>query len=149
LPDLASLLGLPVEFTFLEKTYKVHPRTLELEGMFSRWVSDQALQQILAHNLPPHILQAQMDGWRHDLAARLYDWTGWISIQAVNSEAGRKRLALLQLAKLNKGVTVDLVEQIAADSAKWAELLLKMKEASGEMDPTQPTAQPAVSEPAA
>lgn len=147
--DTPSLLGLPVEFTWKDRVYKVAPRTLEIEGMFSRWVSDQSLQQVLAHELPPHILQAQLDGWRHDLAARLYDWTGWICIQAVNSEAGRKRLALLQLGKLNRTATAALVEQIAAEPEKWTELLLKMKEASGEINPPVQAVEEQASEPAA
>lgn len=139
MPDTASLLGIPTEFTFRDKVYQVAPRTLELEGMFARWVSGGALEFIQAHQeqMTPQFFQGQFDGWRHDGASHLYDWGTWICSQAANSEAGRKRLALLQLAKLNKGVTAATVEQIANDPAKWTELLLKMKEASGEADPRQ------------
>jgi hypothetical protein len=148
MPDAASLLGVMPEFEFGGRTYKVHPRTLELEGRFAKWCSDQSLLQLRAHAdvLGPDLLQMQLDGWRHDLSSRLYEWGSFIVQRVLQTDSGAKHLAYLQLGKADPSVPRSLVDRVAKDPAKWQELLLKMREASGELDP--PRGGPPPDEPA-
>jgi hypothetical protein len=138
--DTADGLGLPVNFEFEGKTWQVAPRDFELEGMFSRWVANEALQAVLAHadGVPGHVVQVLLDGWRNDKAARVYDYTGWVCAQALASDEGKKQMAVLQLCKLNKLASRALVDRVWKDKARREQLLLKMAEASGELEAPRP-----------
>jgi hypothetical protein len=137
MPDMAGLLGIPVEFTFADRTYKVHPRTLELEGRLGHMLADEALASIRAHadKLGPDLLALQLEGWRHDLAARLFSYDGYIVQRALGTPDGQKLLAFLQLGKANPGISRGLIDQIWKDQTKREELWARMKQASGEADP--------------
>lgn len=122
------------EFTWDERTFKVHPRDLELEGRYGHMLADEGLKAILAHSdtLGPELLQLQLEGWRHDRTARLYSYGGMIGQRALTTADGQKLLAFLQLGKANPGVSRALVEAIWKDPPKRQELWDRMREASGE-----------------
>ncbi len=134
MPDLAGLLGVMPEFVWKDRTYRVHPRDLDLEGRYGKMTADDALDGILAHadRLGPELLGTQLEGWRHDKSARLFSYGGFLVQRALGTEDGQKLLAFLQLGKANPGVSRTLIDSIWKDKEKRRELLDRMNEASGE-----------------
>jgi hypothetical protein len=123
-----------IEFTFGERTYKVHPRDLDIEGRYGKMLADEGMDLILGHadKLGPDLLQMQLEGWRHDRTAKLYHFGGFLGQRALSNDEGKKLLAFLQLGKANQGVARGLIDLIWKDKVKREELLDKMREASGE-----------------
>jgi hypothetical protein len=135
--DVGSLLGVMPELTFGDppRTYRVHPRTLELESRFAKYVSDRAIGNIRAHAdaLGPDLLALQLEGWRHDLESGLFAYGSFLVQRFLQTDEGQKHLAYLQLGKADATVPRSLVDQIARDRERWRELVTKMAEATGEL----------------
>lgn len=126
---LPDALQVPREFTFEDKVYRACARTFEQEALFSLWVANGARRGIEEHRgaMDPLEYQQQLAGWRHDKAARVYDWGSPVCMQAAFSMSGMKYAAYLALkegADKHRGSPVgeDTVERIFANLAKWTEL---------------------------
>jgi hypothetical protein len=155
MPDMATLLGTPLDFDWGGKVYKVHPRDLDIEGRFCQWCKNFTLEEIQsqAQTMLPGVLDAMLTGHRHDIASRFYEFTAFIPQRVLASEPGKKHLAFLQLGKADRTIRPALLEQVWKDPQKRRELLGKMKEASGEVAdpnwlraPGEPLEQPELNE---
>lgn len=137
--EVAAVLGLPASFEFEGRQWRVAPRDFEIEGLFARWLEERALLAIQRHAraLGPAAVAAQMDGWRGDCAAGLYDWGMPAAFNAAMCHAGQKELCYLQLAKAQlRGVDRDLVERLFDDDDGWARF--KAAQQQADADPNRP-----------
>ena len=135
--DQATSLGVPAEFKFRDRVYKVAARTFEHEALFCQWVKRENLEEIERQKswMPATLYQMQIDGWRRDLGMKLYDW-GMPFIQSASlSPSGSKQLAYLALAEKNPGVTLLLIDAIYDDADAWERLCLVMADLN---DPNRP-----------
>jgi hypothetical protein len=128
----ARLLNQPVPFEFQGKTYRVTPEpTFQIEAAYQLFLEREAYLAVHRHKgtLDPGDYEAQLKGWRHDLAAKEYAWGSEVCFRALRSEPGWRELAylLMRHAEAQGGqpepVTRDLVERIAKDPEKARELL--------------------------
>lgn len=141
--DTARLLGLPVEWEFEGQTYRLGPRDLQTEGLFSRWVEEQALLAIQRDR--EHVTVAEyelaLNARTRDIASQLYEWGELLCWRAAASVSGQKKLAELQLSK-GTGLALKqaraIVEKAARSPQDWQMLLLRMREANGEGEPADP-----------
>lgn len=126
--DQATALGLHDTLTFNGVTYRVEERTFEHEGMFSRWLANEAREwvQRFKGDMTLDEYQSQLKGWRDDCATHQYDWGMPLAVAAMISPTGSKQLALLALGKLNPGVDLHLIDRIYKDDRAWAELTTVM-----------------------
>ena len=116
--SMAAALGIGAQFEFKGRIYTIAPRDFEIEGLFSIWLEQQALELIQRHyrNLSPSEYELQLAGWRRDGVSQLYDLSSPEGWRASVSLPGRKQMALLQLQKgSGPKVTMDLIEQIFDD----------------------------------
>jgi hypothetical protein len=128
----ARLLNAPVPFAFDGKVYRVTPEpTFEVEAAFQVYLEREAYLAVARHKatLTADDYEAQLKGWRHDLATKVYAWGGEVCFAALRSEPGWRELAylLLKHAEANGGqpepVGRELVERVAKDPGKARELL--------------------------
>lgn len=126
--DQAAALGVPGEFKFDGVVYKVAERKFEQEAHFVQWVKREAFEEIerLKDAMPPALYKMQVDGYRHDLAMKLYEWGMPFCTVAAMSPSGSKFLAFLALAKHQPGVTMHLIDRIYDDKDAWERLALVM-----------------------
>lgn len=134
--EMAATLGIPPVFRFQGTEYKVSPRDFEVEAMAERKLEENALDAVkrFKDRLSPHDYQVQMDGWRRDVAARLYSYGSPSFMAWAFSVEGMKYMAYLQLAKLNADVTPHLIDRIWADKEAWEALAIAT--AGADADPT-------------
>lgn len=128
----ARLMNRPVPFEFEGKVYGVTPEpTFEVEAAFQVWLEREAYLAVYRHKgtMGPDDYEAQLRGWRHDLAAKEYAYGGAVACRALQSEPGWKEMAFLLMkhAEEHGGqpepVTRELIERVAKDPAKARELL--------------------------
>jgi hypothetical protein len=145
----ARLQNAPVPFAFAGKVYNVTPEpTFEIEAAFQTHLEREAYLAVARHKatLAADDYEAQLKGWRHDLAAKEFAWGSEVCFRALRSEPGWKELAylLLKHAEAHGGqpepVTRELVERVAKDPEKARELLAVVW---GVKDPNPPGPQAA------
>lgn len=121
----AAILGLPAEFTFENVSYKVGPRTFEVEAAFRRWLEREALHGLQRHkdDYAPDEYAMQLAGLRADCATGLYAFPSLAFMAGLASLEGAKEMAFLRLKKQNPQASRELVERLFADDSKWAEFV--------------------------
>lgn len=166
----SAALGIPVPWEFRGRTYEVHPRDLEMECRFTVWLESRALDAIRRHSPQPGQAEGtgiltygeylqQMEGWRQECAAGVYDYGRAVALLALSDPLGPayKHLAWLSLSRGDERITPDLVEQAWKEPAARDQLLLAMARANtdpnrrtpeGQTTPATPTS-PAPSAPSA
>lgn len=126
--ETAAALGVGGTWEFEGKQYKLAPRSLTTEALFEVFVQENAINAIrrMHDRLQPHEYQAQMDGWRRDVAGLIYSFDGVVCLQAMLSTPGAKHLAFLQLAQENPQARRDVIDRLYADAKKWSELMERL-----------------------
>jgi hypothetical protein len=155
----AAAAGIPATFDFGGRTLEVSPRTLRCELHFANWAEAEGLRALKRHrrDLGEEEYQRQMDAWRRDCGAHLYDFGSPLCHAALFTRAGLKKMLLLKIQAAeaqhagahgaNGAAPADehLLDRIAADREKWDELVAIMmrqdwpelrQEAGAEGDPT-------------
>lgn len=122
--DQAQAMGAPAIFEYKGKRYLVAQRNIDHESMFCQWAKAEAFQEIerLKHLMEPALYKMHVDGFRHDIGMKLYDWGMPFITVAAMSEAGSKYLALLALAQHDVNVTPAFIDEIAKDADAWSRL---------------------------
>src|SRR4051794_19617480 len=96
----ARLLNAPVPFEFEGRVYNVTPSpTFAIEAAYQLWLERDAYLAVARHKgtLAADDYEAQLKGWRHDLAAKVYAWGSEVCFNALRSEPGWRELAYLLL----------------------------------------------------
>ncbi len=125
----ARLKGEPLPFDFEDRKCMWVPRTFAIEAAFQKEHETRAYRAIQRHKktMDADDYQAQLAGWRHDLAAEVFTWGEPLSWKFLWSLPGLKYLAFLQLkAGAQHGgdeVDLHLIDRLAEDQEKWQELL--------------------------
>ncbi len=94
----ARLLNKPMPFAFEGRTWWVTPEpTFEIEAAYQTFLERSAYLAIWRHRatLAPADYEAQLKGWRHDLAANEYAWGGDVAYRSLRTEPGWKEMAWL------------------------------------------------------
>jgi len=146
----ASLLAtpIPVPWTTPSGTHTFHlcKLTYGMMAQFQVWQEGEAALAIMRHRklLGEEAYREQMDGWRHDLGAKVYVWGSRESWRALWSEPGTKQAIYLKLkAGEEHGsppVDLHLVDRMAEDVELWTRLvgLLQEQDFPNVMSPVPP-----------
>src|SRR5262249_23650417 len=140
--ELASLLGVAVDYAYQGKTYKVSRRTLRIEAAMEVWAENQALDAIERQRgrISAEALDRLFAIWERDVAsAEVYCSEGEVITRAINCPGpGQRRLCLLQLTYATDQphqATAEMVDSIFRDRtddfAAYKALLLAMARADG------------------
>lgn len=122
-----------ITFKFNAKTYRVPPRSAEVEQLFRRRLERRALEAIRRHEevLTADERRTHAAAWQASVATGTYDVAGVLWWEALLSEDGAKEMAYLQLNEANPLMSRDVVGRIYADEAAWAALMAAIAEAHG------------------
>lgn len=118
--EIANTIGLPYEFDYKGRVVKVAPRCFEVEGYFSVWAESLGLKVLQRHQESLSVAEYDllMNGWRRDCQQGAYDFGEVACWRVALGEAGRKKLAALQINKAG-GITLpqaeEFVEEVWAD----------------------------------
>lgn len=130
----AAVLGLPSTFTFEGVDYPFGERTLAVEAEFTSWLEARGYLMLQRHRrLLGNDYPARLDAWQRDCTAGVYAWGERPCVQALYSEEGLRRMALLRLqygeslaAQAGRHctgrVSPELVDRVWADPVKRDEL---------------------------
>jgi hypothetical protein len=120
-------------FEFEGKSYLLSPRLdFRGEAAFAAWAATEAAHAVerTYKELGPELLNVYRAGHRHDLGARHYDFTGGITGQAVFSDAGVVRLAVLLSQMVKGNLTPEVADRVRADREAWKRLKEQVWDAS-------------------
>ena len=135
--EMATALGLPVEFEFEGEKYEISGRDFEIEAYYVRWLQSHELKILRMHSseMTPAEYEMHLTNWRRDCTTGVYDLgslDGWRSLLSL---PGRKQMALLQLQKgSGRRATMDLVERIFDNEQALSDFTELQKMADGRSD---------------
>jgi hypothetical protein len=129
----------------------VHPRTFEMESLFTLWLEERELAFVLRHRgrFPVAELRELIVACARDAACGAFEFTQPRVQAALWTDAGFAYNAYLQLKPSDSAVTLPLVERIMKDPAKGTELAEKVNRANdpNPVRPAEATPPPATSPP--
>lgn len=142
----AAILGIPVPFDFDGNTFKVQPRTLEMEGKYAVWLESRSIAfvqrnapsqvkpgELVPGRLSPGEYMAQLEGVRRDAVVGTYDFDSVYATQSRFSEAGARYLAFLQLEA--NGVDQTFVDDLFEDPQ--GRLAFELAQSNAGLDPNR------------
>lgn len=136
---VADLLAVPEEIEFAGKTYRLAPMDhLSVSGALERWAIRQAYEEcnklrpdlsdpgqandidgLVLHQTETRATRELVNSGHYRYGERGFD-------QAVNTGRGLREAVYHSLKVHHQDVTRSLVEEMAADDAKWAEVITRM-----------------------
>jgi hypothetical protein len=125
LTESGKALGLPAEFSWRGKTYKVAAVDFDMECEFSAALIRQASEGLrrAGPSLGAAVFEAALRMHLDDLTCNEYDWSGRVGRKARESGAGCRELAWLCLTRHDPGFTRADLETLFRDTEKWNELM--------------------------
>ncbi len=111
--SISDALGQGSEWKFKDKTYKVKPWTLGVQGRFERYLEGHALAglQRIKAALPAEEYRDQLSRHFKDVATGEYSWGGERLAKALQSIPHVKQLFFMMLED-NEGITKELVDEM-------------------------------------
>lgn len=152
----AKALGLPLEFSYKGKTYKLaNPITFEIEGLFAMWCVRDAMDEVERHRalfnrtngelgLEDSICDRMCDRITDQVAGGEFRWGGTIvNTKLTRSWDGVKMMILLRFRAYHPNFSQKLIDEIFADIPERERLseLLSPKKEEGEEETEAETAE--------
>lgn len=123
-----ELLGIPRDFEFQGKLFKVCPRDIFIEAQFADWCMRETmltLERLQAH-ASSDFYERQQRIFSNKIAGKQFRWGNEEVNQAAWSEEGKRQLLWLKIMRGQaKGGAVlqrEAIDRIAENEAKWQEL---------------------------
>lgn len=127
----SELLGVPLEFEYKGKVYKIHRQTFGLEAMFCDWVYHRAVDRIERARAIARLAkratseeqyERQMNRLADNFSAGKFEWEGELVNAAGNQPEGIRYMLLLRFRKFDQTVTLELINEILDDPEANARL---------------------------
>ncbi len=131
---VAQLTAQPVPFTYKDVEYKLNPWTFEIQGLFERYLEKHIIDSFMrtSHILLAEYIDKTLAAIYRDIGAGVYTFGTETIGKALQAPPHMKYMFWLCLKKNHKEVTLELVYEMAKDSAVWERMVEAMTEANAD-----------------